>query len=172
MTDFLSFRRMLTPVLTQIVFWVLTAAAIAGGIYLLIVGNIAGLLLLLIGPLVIRIYAELIILGFQIFGTLTDIKNNTRLAWDRNLAQESSPLLSNPTVSAIGVRPEIGENLSGLSAEELIVVAERQGAVFGLPGPGRVSIDYFGTNARISPDLRKALQEKKEEVISVLQRRP
>jgi len=62
-------------------------------------------------------------------------------------------------------------DLSGMSAAELLIMAEEQGAVFSLPGPGRVSIDYFGTSTPVSLPLREALQEHKEEVIAALEQR-
>ncbi len=69
------------------------------------------------------------------------------------------------------VEEPMPSELSGMSAAELVILAEGRGAVFSLPGPGRVSIDYFGTSTRISPNLRQALQEHKEEVIAVLEQK-
>src|SRR5579884_188087 len=109
MGDFLVFRRMLLPVLIQIIFWLLVLASIAAGVFLLVdytppwgpaeevmkeVGKlkdhplvtsmglsgeaasaVVGLVLCLVGPLVIRLVCELLIIPFTINGTLTGIRN-------------------------------------------------------------------------------------------------
>jgi multisubunit Na+/H+ antiporter MnhG subunit len=82
MGDFLAFRRMITPVLIQVVYWILTVVAVVVGFVLLLAGDgvakrFLGLLILVIGPLVVRIYAEASILFFRMNQTLTEIKNNT-----------------------------------------------------------------------------------------------
>lgn len=97
--DFLSFRRMITPVIIQVVYWVLSGmyilgaiiyvvfgfvvtaggiidnniAALFGGFLIIIVAIIAGALLLVY----IRIACEITVLFFRMNETLTDIKNNT-----------------------------------------------------------------------------------------------
>lgn len=83
MEDFLTFRRMVTPILVQILYWALTALAIIGGLIILIVGEgaaerFAGLLWMLLGPLAIRVWAEFIILAFRINETLTEIRRELR----------------------------------------------------------------------------------------------
>ena len=78
MNDFLMFRKMVTPILIQIVFWVVVVAAIATGLkYLLADQNPAGLAIIILGPLVARVYAEMLILIFKINEAVTEIKNNT-----------------------------------------------------------------------------------------------
>jgi Domain of unknown function (DUF4282) len=88
MKDFLMFRRMVTPYIIMVLFWL--------GVILLIIGlliatvqiltgqnntsEILGLCLiwpigLPLGILVIRIYCELLILFFRMNETLTEIKN-------------------------------------------------------------------------------------------------
>jgi len=39
---------------------------------------VAGLLLLILGPLLVRIYFEILMIIFRINSTLTDIRNNTK----------------------------------------------------------------------------------------------
>ena len=41
--------------------------------------RVAGVLILLLGPIAMRIYAEMMMLTFRINKTLTEIKNNTEL---------------------------------------------------------------------------------------------
>ena len=82
MADFVAFRRMITPTLIKIVYWILTAVVVIAGFIGIIAGDSAGarfggLLTLVLGPLGVRIYAEILILIFRMNETLTDIKNNT-----------------------------------------------------------------------------------------------
>ena len=88
---FLSFERMITPVIIKFLFWIgLIASAITALVVFFggIIGGIAdnsfgpvlgglfgGPLVLILGALSVRIYAELLILAFRINETLTDIKN-------------------------------------------------------------------------------------------------
>ena len=86
MDDFLKFRKMITPAIIQILFWVGVAGSVIAG--LVIMGTsfnsyyggvgvfLSGLLMTLVfGPVVVRIYCELLILFFRMNETLTDIKN-------------------------------------------------------------------------------------------------
>ena len=86
MDDFLKFRKMITPAIIQILFWVGVAVTIIGSLVTMAVsfgrygGGIGtflgGLLMLVLGPVVVRIYCELLILFFRMNETLTEIKNN------------------------------------------------------------------------------------------------
>lgn len=79
--DYLSFKRMITPKLVNIFFWIGTIISIVMGLGLFIIslvninsqGILMGFLTMLLGPLVIRIYCELLIVFFMINETLTDI---------------------------------------------------------------------------------------------------
>ncbi len=90
--DFLSFRRMITPIIIKVLFWIGVAISVIAGIIVFLggivsvingMGGIGELVLSIIGaPIVMvlgivgtRIYAELLILAFRINDTLTDIKN-------------------------------------------------------------------------------------------------
>jgi hypothetical protein len=86
MGDFLAFRKMITPVLIQIVFWLGSIACVIAGIILLAGGGgygyygggelirPMGILLIIFGPLVVRIYCEIMILFFRMNASLTDIR--------------------------------------------------------------------------------------------------
>jgi hypothetical protein len=81
MDDFFSFRRMITPVIIQVLFWIFTAVAVIGGLALLFRGGgatLAGLLWIVTGPLIARVYCEILIVIFRINETLTEIRANTR----------------------------------------------------------------------------------------------
>lgn len=83
MNDFLAFRTMVTPVIIQILFWVGVALCVIFGIGFMVVGSqygtngavLKGLLLLILGPLGVRIYCEILIIFFRINETLTEIKH-------------------------------------------------------------------------------------------------
>jgi Domain of unknown function (DUF4282) len=74
MDEYLNFRRLITPSLVQIVFWL-------GLVFILIIGLGTmfswsfwqGLGILVLGPLVLRIYCEIVIVLFRINNTLTDM---------------------------------------------------------------------------------------------------
>lgn len=79
MIDFLLFRRMLTPYLIQLLFWIGVFLCIVTGIVDIYHHAIAyGLEILLIGPILVRIFCELLILFFRINETLTDLKNTVQ----------------------------------------------------------------------------------------------
>ncbi|MEW6387579.1 MAG: DUF4282 domain-containing protein [Thermodesulfobacteriota bacterium] len=85
MKDFWAFRTMVTPVIIQIVFWVGVVVCVIAGLVLIgsgLTGPYAsgfnvfkGLLILILGPLGVRIYCEILIIFFRINETLTEIKH-------------------------------------------------------------------------------------------------
>ncbi len=80
MEDFLIFRKMLSPVIIQTLFLISVILCIIFGIYLMWGGGfriLFGLLLLLLGPFVIRIWCETVLLLFRINRNLTEIRRNT-----------------------------------------------------------------------------------------------
>ena len=78
MGDFLTFRRMITPILIQLVYWIATVVVVVAGIAMLLTDGterLLGLAVLILGPLFVRVYAEVLLVVFRINETLTDIKN-------------------------------------------------------------------------------------------------
>lgn len=85
MDDFLKFRKMVTPAIIQILFWVGAGISVLAG--LIMMGSsfsrfvptgatfFSGLLTLVLGPIAVRIYCEILILFFRMNETLTEIKN-------------------------------------------------------------------------------------------------
>lgn len=74
MKDFFTFRRMLTPWLINIFFWLLTLAVMGTGVANVFKGQILkGLEIFIIGPILVRLICEFIILLFRMNETLTDI---------------------------------------------------------------------------------------------------
>ena len=84
MNEFLSFRKMITPILIQVIFWIGVALCVIAGLIGIIGGARAdfgggtqvleGLLTLLLGPLFVRIYCELLIVIFRIHEELVAIR--------------------------------------------------------------------------------------------------
>lgn len=83
MSDFWAFRTMVTPVIIQIVFWVGVIACVVAGIIMIGMGVkmpgeqlvLKGVLLVILGPLGVRVYCEILIVLFRINETLTEIKH-------------------------------------------------------------------------------------------------
>jgi hypothetical protein len=83
MEDYLKFRKMITPVIIQVIFWVGTVFAILTGLYQVFLGIsadfqggkqvLSGLLLLFLGPLGVRIFCELLIMLFRMKETMDEI---------------------------------------------------------------------------------------------------
>jgi len=81
-SDFFSFRTMITPVIIQILFWIgVVLSIIVGTGYLLMssrYGNVSiayGVLIIIFGPIVVRIYCEILIIFFRINENLKEIKH-------------------------------------------------------------------------------------------------
>lgn len=79
MKDFLNFKKLITPLVIKIIFWVGVISCIITGLGMIFSKNIGfGLAVLFLGPIAVRIYCELLILLFNINDTLTDLKNNAK----------------------------------------------------------------------------------------------
>lgn len=79
MKDFLTFRRMLMPILIQAIFWIGVVSVVIGGIYTVTQsgGLLIGLIIIILGPIGVRLYAEMLIVIFKINDTLIEIKQDT-----------------------------------------------------------------------------------------------
>ncbi len=74
--EFFSFKRMLIPTLVRFIFWIGVAAAILLAIFNFTQKEwLPGLILLILGPLFVRMVCEYVIVLFTINDTLTDIKD-------------------------------------------------------------------------------------------------
>ncbi|KAB8130783.1 DUF4282 domain-containing protein [Gracilibacillus oryzae] len=86
MQKFLSFDKMITPTIIKVVFWIGVAITVISGLGTMIAGFssfygggfqvFTGLLMIIIGPLVVRIYCELLILMFKMYDALQDIREH------------------------------------------------------------------------------------------------
>ena len=64
--DYLTFRAMITPAIIQIVFWVLVAASVLSALAAVFSGEFfRGLIALVVGPLVVRVFCELLLVTFK-----------------------------------------------------------------------------------------------------------
>ncbi|MCF6366802.1 MAG: DUF4282 domain-containing protein [Bacteroidales bacterium] len=79
MKDFLFFLKMITPMIIQILFWIGVAGVVIMGLVTMFSGGfLQGLLMIILGPIGVRLWTELLIVVFKINDTLTDIRNNTK----------------------------------------------------------------------------------------------
>ncbi|MGO9129969.1 MAG: DUF4282 domain-containing protein [Polyangia bacterium] len=84
-TELLTFKKMITPAIIQALFWIGAGIAVIAG--LIGIGSglsssyggggqvLAGLLILLLGPVCARIYCELLIVLFRMYETLGQIRD-------------------------------------------------------------------------------------------------
>lgn len=87
MNEFLTFNKMITPVFIQIIFWIGVAVCVIGGFIGIISGAgmqyggggavLRSLILMILGPLGVRIYCEILIVLFRMNDSLIEIKKNT-----------------------------------------------------------------------------------------------
>lgn len=74
MKDFLLFRRLITPVLIQVVFWLCFAFLVYAGIKdIMLKAYFTAVQVLIAGPLLLRVVCELLILAFRINTNLYEI---------------------------------------------------------------------------------------------------
>ena len=84
MKEFLHFDKMITTSIIKFVFWIGAGLSIIAGLIIMISGFanegiyvLLGLLTIVIGPLVVRIYCELLIVFFKIHEALQDLKGSS-----------------------------------------------------------------------------------------------
>lgn len=86
MGGFLKFEKMITPFIIQLIFWLGVIGSIIGGLGTIVFGLMAdsgvllqvitGLLMMFIGPIVIRIYCELLMVIFSMQRALISIRDS------------------------------------------------------------------------------------------------
>jgi Domain of unknown function (DUF4282) len=87
MDEYLTFRRLITPSIVQIVFWLgLVVIVLRGFITMFSESFWHGLAILVLGPLLLRIYCEIVIVLFRINNTLTDMLDLQRETTVRSAA--------------------------------------------------------------------------------------
>ena len=81
MGDFLKFEMMITPFVIQAIFWIAVVILIIVGIIQIVTGGAGiatGLATIILGPLLARIYCEVVIVFFRINDHLRAIQHNTQ----------------------------------------------------------------------------------------------
>lgn len=86
--DFLTFDKMITPVIIKIIYFILAGISIFGGLVMIFRGINAdwggglmvfwGILSIILGPIWARVTCELMIVLFKIYSRLTSIEENTK----------------------------------------------------------------------------------------------
>lgn len=82
MNEYLTFRKMITPTVIQVVFWLGLLVVLVSGVGAMFAGEMGGgffkgLAILVFGSLLWRIYCELIIVFFSMNDSLAQIRKNT-----------------------------------------------------------------------------------------------
>ena len=76
MNEFLKFQKMIAPIVIQILFWIsIVANVIFAFVPMFGTSFWLGLGILILGPIIIRLYFELLIVIFKIYETLKEIKD-------------------------------------------------------------------------------------------------
>ncbi len=86
--DWLSFNKMITPIIIKILFWIGVAGSIIFGLIMIITSFgspfggagqfLMGLLVMIFGPIFTRVYFEILYVIFGIFDELKQINRNTK----------------------------------------------------------------------------------------------
>jgi len=82
MEDFIKFRRMITSFIVELLFVILTLLILLVGLVELVAAAVdsdkwlavGGVATILVGPLIIRLYLELVVVFFRMNETLTDLR--------------------------------------------------------------------------------------------------
>ncbi|MEZ4712250.1 MAG: hypothetical protein R3A44_33990 [Caldilineaceae bacterium] len=83
MKEYLFFRKMLSPILLQILFWPAIGASIYYSAWLIWHGNRIGWAPLIVGTLFVRVLFEMLILRFMTYEKLRQIEQQMRLPQTR-----------------------------------------------------------------------------------------
>jgi len=83
MNDFLAFKKMITPIAIQILFWIGVGVCVIMGITMIAAASqfgratavVSGLVVLFVGPIAVRVVCELIVAVFGIYDRLKEISH-------------------------------------------------------------------------------------------------
>jgi hypothetical protein len=75
MKEFLNYKYMITPGVLKILSYVAMVGCIIAGIFTLFVEPISGIGMIVLGPVVTRIYTELMLVIFEIHSELKSLNN-------------------------------------------------------------------------------------------------
>lgn len=75
-SELLSFEKMVTPAIVKVLFWIGVIVCLINGLVRVFQGElIAGVFFFLLGPLMVRVYCELLIVIFAIHDRLVEVRN-------------------------------------------------------------------------------------------------
>lgn len=74
MNEYLTFRKMITPVLIQVIFWIAVVAIVIAGLVALGDNVGGGVLIIVLGPIAARVYAEFVLVIFRIHDDVSEIR--------------------------------------------------------------------------------------------------
>ena len=78
MNEYISFDKFVTPIIIQIVFWIGLAGIVLVSLTAIVQGQGAqGLVLLLIGPVIWRVYTEILLVLFKIYEELREMNQKS-----------------------------------------------------------------------------------------------
>lgn len=90
MNDYLMFRKFITPAIIQVLFWFLVVVVFLAGVFQILLGLsqpfgggwtvLVGLLTLVAGPVLVRIWCETLIIFFhmhELLGEIRDLQSKT-----------------------------------------------------------------------------------------------
>lgn len=70
----MNFDKMVTPVIIKVIFWIAVILCVIGGLFTMVNENVVGgIAMVIFGPLVVRVYAELLLVLFQVHSRMNDI---------------------------------------------------------------------------------------------------
>ncbi len=80
MKDFFTFKRMLTPFVIQIAMLIGIVTMVLVGLYGIFFQDaiLKGIIIMILGPIAMRLFAELLVVFFRVNETLTDIHHTLR----------------------------------------------------------------------------------------------
>ncbi len=82
--EYVNFRKMITPTLIQGLFWIVVVICVAAGVFRLTSEPVTGISLIIFGPLVARVYAEILLIMFKIHERLGDIQSLLEKSLDKS----------------------------------------------------------------------------------------
>ena len=74
MNEYLTFRKMITPVFIQVIFWIAAVGIVIVGLVALGDSVGGGILIIVLGPLAARVYAEFVLVIFRIYDDVSAIR--------------------------------------------------------------------------------------------------
>ena len=75
MSDFLSYKYMITPGILKILSYIAMVGCVIAGIFTAFVEPISGIGMIVLGPIAARIYTELMLVIFEIHGELKSLND-------------------------------------------------------------------------------------------------